>query len=96
MKSRRIVDRPSALARALAGTVARLAIAGHAYADPLHCENRPCHVFPIELQGQAGSFVAGSSSGQSVNSFCIPPTSSDAVKQSGGLAGEGSSSSRTR
>jgi hypothetical protein len=52
-------------------------------------QNRACHVFPIQLQGQAGAFVAGSSTGESVNSFCIPPTSSDAVNQTSGIPGEG-------
>jgi hypothetical protein len=49
----------------------------------------PCHVFPIDLQGQAGTFVVNDSSGTSVNSFCIPPTSSVAVNQTSGLPGEG-------
>ncbi len=51
--------------------------------------NRPCHVFPIQLQGQAGAFTLGSSTGETVNSFCIPPTTSDAVNQTAGLPGEG-------
>ena len=51
--------------------------------------SRPCHVFPIQLQGQAGAFALGSSTGETVNTFCIPPTTSDAVNQTGGLPGEG-------
>jgi hypothetical protein len=49
----------------------------------------PCHVFPIALQGQANPFVLNDSSGTSVNSFCIPPTSSPAVNSTAGLPGEG-------
>ncbi|MBI3767895.1 MAG: hypothetical protein HY271_05285 [Deltaproteobacteria bacterium] len=49
----------------------------------------PCHVFPMQLQGQAGAFVLNDSSGQSVNTFCIPPTTSPAVNQTSGLPGEG-------
>ncbi len=50
---------------------------------------RPCHVFPMALQGQAGSFSGGTSSGLSVNTFCIPDTQSPAVNQTAGLPGEG-------
>lgn len=50
---------------------------------------QPCHVFPMQLQGQAGTFVVNSSSGTSVNTFCIPPTTSPAVNSSAGLPGEG-------
>jgi hypothetical protein len=49
----------------------------------------PCHVFPIALQGTPGAFVVNSSSGTSVNTFCIPPTSSSAVNTTAGLPGEG-------
>lgn len=52
-------------------------------------DNLPCHVYPIQLQGEAGAFSLGSSTGQSVNSFCIPPTTSTAVNQTAGLPGEG-------
>jgi hypothetical protein len=52
-----------------------------------------CHVFPMQLQGIAGAFTGtpllGSSTGLSVNSFCIPPTSSPAVNSAAGLPGEG-------
>ena len=52
-------------------------------------KNRACHVFPMQLQGAAGAFSGGTSTGESVNSFCIPPTTSDAVNQTAGLPGEG-------
>jgi hypothetical protein len=50
---------------------------------------RPCHVFPMALQGVAGPFSAGMSTGLSVNTFCIPDTQSPAVNQTAGLPGEG-------
>jgi len=43
----------------------------------------------MALQGQANTFVLNSSSGTSVNTFCIPPTSSPAVNSTAGLPGEG-------
>jgi hypothetical protein len=51
---------------------------------------RPCHVFPMQLQGNAQPFSNGTSNGLSVNSFCIPDTQSPAVNQTAGLPGEGS------
>jgi hypothetical protein len=50
---------------------------------------RPCHVFPMQLQGDPNPFVVNDSSGTSVNTFCIPPTTSPAVNSSAGLPGEG-------
>jgi hypothetical protein len=48
-----------------------------------------CHVFPMALQGVAGAFSGNTSIGKSVNTFCIPPTSSSAVNSASGLPGEG-------
>ncbi len=59
------------------------------------CDTTPqlCHVFPMELMGQAnpfgGSPASGTSTGQSVNTFCIPPTTATAVNSTSGLPGEG-------
>lgn len=50
---------------------------------------RPCHVFPINLQGDPSPFVVNDSSGTSLNTFCIPPTTSPAVNTTAGLPGEG-------
>jgi hypothetical protein len=62
---------------------------GCALGQTCQFKNRACHVFPMQLQGAAGAFSGGSSTGESVNSFCIPPTTSDAVNQTAGLPGEG-------
>ncbi len=55
---------------------------------------RPCHVFPMSLVGDPNAFTGtpatGTSSGNSVTTFCIPPTSAAAVNSSAGLPGEGS------
>jgi len=48
-----------------------------------------CHVFPMELMGQPNPFSANTSSGMSVNTFCIPPTTATAVNSTSGLPGEG-------
>jgi len=50
---------------------------------------RPCHVFPMQLQGDAQPFSGSVSNGLSVNTFCIPDTQSPAVNQTAGLPGEG-------
>jgi len=48
-----------------------------------------CHVFPMELMGDPNPFSANTSSGESVNTFCIPPTTASAVNSTSGLPGEG-------
>ncbi|TMA75665.1 MAG: hypothetical protein E6J72_17360 [Deltaproteobacteria bacterium] len=48
-----------------------------------------CHVFPMELIGDPNAFSGNTSSGTSVNTFCIPPTTATAVNSTAGLPGEG-------